>query len=214
MPAMRWVLGMLAIVSPVRSTAQVSVEIGPVVGYYSPLGGFDDASVYRTSLPRTPQGLRGFAWGGEVRAWFGKRVGAEVDAMIAHSEVPRIFSPGGPVGPTPANVTTFTAQGLFRFGGDPSSHQLWVSGGIAAVRHGGDAYEPHGTPRDLGPVAGIGAQVGLAHQLRATFGINLVMYTFDVPMPYELRMNPGSLQHAQRVDVWTHLGVTWSMGRR
>jgi len=211
---MRWVIVVLAVMSPVRSTAQVSVEIGPVVGFYRPLGGFDDASVYSTALPRTPEDLMGYAWGGGVRAWFGKRVGAEFDAMVAQSEVPEVFTPSGPRGPTPAQVTTFTAQGLLTVTGDPTGHQLWVSGGLGVVRHGGAAYDSYGTPRDLSPVAGIGTRVGLTRQLHATLAVNVLVYTFDVPMPPELQLNPGSLQHGQQVDVWTHLGVTWMIGRR
>jgi hypothetical protein len=37
---------------------------------------------------------------------------------------------------------------------------------------------------------------------------------FDLPMPPELRLNPGSLERGRQVDLLVHLGVIWMLGRR
>jgi hypothetical protein len=54
--------------------------------------------------------------------------------------------------------------------------------------------------------------MGLAHHLRATVGVSTLVYMFDLPMPPELRLNPGSLEHGRQVDLFAHFGLSWMVG--
>jgi hypothetical protein len=210
----RGIMLSLVVLSPVRGTAQVRVEVGPILGYYRPYGSFDSASVYSTALPNTPQNLKGGAWGGDARVWFGKRLGTELKALVAHSTIPEVFTPAGPRGPTPATITTASAQGLLTVLGTPARHQVWVSAGVGAIRHGGDSYASYGSPWDFGLAVGAGARIRLTPHVHATFGLTTLVYTFDLPMPPALRLNPGSLEHGRQVDVLTHVGLSWMVGAR
>jgi hypothetical protein len=212
MRSISWMVVSLALVIPVPGAAQVSVEVGPLLGYYRPLGSFEDASVYSTALPRTPQDLSGHAWGGEARVWFGKRVGTELHTSVARSTIPQVNTPAGPRGPTPAQVTTLTVQALLTVTGAPARDQIWISAGMGAIRHGGSAYDRYSAPTDLGPIVGAGARFGLTRQLHATVGFSTLVYMFDLPMPPELRLNPGSLERGRQVDLLVHLGVGWTVG--
>ena len=51
--------------APAPALGQVRGSVGPLVGYYRPIGHIDTASVYSTSLPTDPSQLRGVAWGVE-----------------------------------------------------------------------------------------------------------------------------------------------------
>jgi len=214
MRAITRIVGCLVVLSPMRAAAQVVVELGPSLGYYRPYGRFDSASVYSTALPNTPQNLKGGTWGGGARGWIGKRLGIEITALAAHSTIPQVFTPAGPNGSTSATVTTVTAQGLVTLIGTPARQQVWVSAGLGAIRHGGDSYARYGAPWDLSPAFGAGAGIRLMPHFRATFALTTLVYTFDLPMPPELRLNPGSLEHGHQVDVLTHVGLVWIPGAR
>lgn len=192
--------------------AQVKFSIGPVIGYYRPFGKFDPASVYATNLPGTPQDLRGLTWGGAARVWLGRRFGAELQASFTQSTIPGITTPGGPSVPTSAQVDLVVFQGLFTVLGAPSGHQVWLSAGPGLIHHGGTAYAPYALSAQLAAVAGAGARVRISRRLQAAFGLNGFFYTFDLPMPPELRHNPGSLQHGRQIDALLHLGLSWTPG--
>jgi hypothetical protein len=85
---------------------------------------------------------------------------------------------------------------------------------VGAIRHGGAAYDRFSTPTDFGPVVGAGARFALTRQLHTTVGFRTLVYMFDLPMPPELRLNPGSLERGRQVDLLVHLGVSWTLGRR
>jgi hypothetical protein len=201
-----------ALVSPARGAAQVRAELGPIFGYYRPYGSFEAASVYSTALPLAPKDLRGPAWGAESRVWFGERIGTGLQWSVAGSTIPSTNTPGGPSSPTHAQVMTVTAQALLTLVGTPAQRQIWVSAGVGAIRHGGKAYEPYGTPTDVGPVVGGSARFGITRDLHATLGLSTLIYVLDVPMPPELRPNLGSLEHGRQADLLVHLGFTWMVG--
>ncbi|HEV8195461.1 MAG TPA: hypothetical protein VGP87_02375 [Gemmatimonadales bacterium] len=201
-----------ALMSPVPGAAQMRAEFGPVFGYYRPYGSFDAASVYSTALPQAPKDLKGHAWGADARVWFGSRFGAELRGSLARSTIPSTNTPGGPSGATRADVMTVTAQGLLTLVGTPAQRQIWLSAGVGAIRHGGQAYQRYGTPMDVGPVVGGGARFGITRDLHATVGLSSLLYVFDIPMPPELSLNPGSLEHGRQIDVLVHFGITWMVG--
>lgn len=203
----------MAIAAPSIAAAQATVEVGPLLGHFRPLGSFESATVYSTALPVAPRDLSGLAVGGEARIWFGARVGGELRASVARSTVPSVSTPGGPSPSTPARVTTLSAQALFTIAGTPGRNQVWLSGGLGVVRHGGKAYEPYTSLTDPGPIAGAGVRLGVTHRLQITGGISAVTYMFDMPMPPALRLNPGSLERGRQLDLLFHLGMSWVMVR-
>lgn len=207
-------LTVMIVAMPGKADAQTSIEFGPRIGYYRPAGSYEAASVYSTALPRSPKDLRGTAWGGEARAWFGNRVGADVGVSFAGSTLPSIATPNGPSPTTPATVTTFTVQGLFSLAGAPTRHQVWLSAGAGVIHHGGKAYDRHGGLTDIGPLLGAGARARITQRFHATFGLAVLTYQFDLPMPPELSGNPGSLQRGRQVDMLMHMGITWMLGGR
>jgi len=103
-------------------------------------------------------------------------------------------------------------QALLSLAGAPSGHQVWLSAGPAAIRHGGKAYERYGTSAQLAAMVGAGARVRITRRVNATLGINTLFYKFDLPMPPELRLNPGSLQRGRQLDGLFHLGIGWMLG--
>jgi hypothetical protein len=40
----------------------------------------------------------------------------------------------------------------------PARHQIWLERRAGAIRHGGEAYARYGTPTDLAPLVGAGAE--------------------------------------------------------
>ena len=81
--------------------AQTSVSVGPYVGYYRPFGHFDPASVYITGMPTTPQDLSGAAFGGEADAWFGRHLGASIQAVCRRAPFRPLKRPKALAGPRP-----------------------------------------------------------------------------------------------------------------
>jgi len=189
--------------------AQPAVDLGPLVGYYRPLGHFDPASVYVTSLPGSPSALSGVAWGGAARVALGRRFGAEGQLSVAGSTLPSAATPAGETPPTSARVLVLTAQAQYDVSPAPQRFRLWVGAGPGLVRHGGDAYAPYGTPVSLAGALGAAADVPLGARVRAAAGVDALLYAFDVAMPPALRGNPGSLQHGFRHDALVHVGLRW-----
>lgn len=198
---------MLSFAAPV--SGQMSGSLGTFVGYYQPLGHFDPASIYSSSLPETPSQLRGAAWGGSGRLSIGQRFGVTAQFARTASRVPEVITPGGPRGPTDAAVTVATLQGQYDVSTTPKAHRVWVSAGPAFVRHGGAAYAPYGSPTSLGAALGLTVAVPIASRLQLTADATGVFYIFDVPMPPEFARNPGRLEHGDQRDVLVRFGLAW-----
>lgn len=192
-----------------RADAQVTADVGPMVGYYQPYGHFDPASVYSTSLPQRPSDLRGVAWGLTGHVSFGRRLGLEGQFATASSTLPAVITPGGSSGSTSARVTVTTVLGQYDISPAPERVRLWLSAGPGFVQHGGSAYRFYGAPRSLGVAMGGGVALPIASALQVTAGATAVRYSLDVRMPAALRANPGSLQHGMQSDVVMHIGLRW-----
>jgi hypothetical protein len=192
--------------------AQTSVSVGPYVGYYRPFGHFEPASVYSADLPREPQDLAGVAFGGEADAWFGRNFGASVDAALTRGSVAIITTPESPRGPTSAHVETVVAQALVALPRQLGPHS-WISGGIGMVRHAGDAYVGLSSLSQGAGVLGAGSRLDLNNRVSLTAGVTTLWYMLDVPMPPELRANPGSLERGRQLDVTFRLAASWSILR-
>jgi hypothetical protein len=193
--------------------AQTSVSVGPYVGYYRPFGHFDPASVYITGMPTTPQDLSGAAFGGEADAWFGRRLGASIEAGVSHSTVPAEHTPEGDRGPTSAHVETLVAQALVGLPRGIGTHS-WISAGLGMVRHAGNAYASVGPASEGAGVLGAGSSFDMNDHIAITAGITTLWYTLDIPMPAQLRGNPGSLERGLQIDATFRVGARWTMTSR
>jgi hypothetical protein len=190
--------------------AQTSVDIGPLVGYYRPYGHFDPASVYDTRLPERPDELRGRAWGGAAHLSFGRRLGAEAQASVASSTIPSRITPAGLTRPWDARVLVVTAQAQYDVSPRPRSYHVWLGIGPALVRHGGDAYRSYGSSTSAGGALGVGITAPMGAHLRVAAVATTLLYQFDLKMPPELRLNPGSLEHGFQTDALVHIGIRWA----
>lgn len=199
--------GILAVAAPTH--AQTTVSIGPSFGYYRPLGSFDPASVYSTSLPQTPSELRGFATGGVAQVTFGRRLGVEAKFSVANSTIREVITPAGPRGPTGARVVAATLLGQYEVSPTPERYRLWLSAGPGVVRHGGDAYSRYGSPTSMAGAFGAGLRLPMPMHFQLAADATTLLYPFDVQMPAFLQSNPGSLEHGRQVDALVHLGVRW-----
>ena len=202
-------VGFLSLLFATPLRAQTTVDVGPLFGYYRPLGRFDPASVYSTSLPTNPSDLRAFTWGGAAHLSFGRRLGAEGQLSVANSTIAGGNTPAGPRGPTEAQVVVVTLQGQYDVSPTPEKYRVWLSAGPGLVRHGGDAYAPHGSPVSVGSALGVGITLPITLRLRIAADATTLLYPFDVKMPPELQGNPGSLQHGVQTDALIRLGVRW-----
>ncbi|MEP6729889.1 MAG: hypothetical protein ABJE10_04580 [bacterium] len=210
-------LASIAVGAPLH--AQASFDVGPLVGYYSPIGHFDPASVYSTALPQTPSDLRGLALGGDAQMWFTRRLGLDVQAAVSNSTIDGGATPcaycslAGPSSaqrvPTAAQVVIVTAQARYDISYRPETYRFFVSGGAGVVRHGGDAYARYGSPTSPAGAFGMGFSIPVVSGFNFSAGASAMLYPFDLPMPMELRGNPGSLQHGFQTDVLFHVGLHW-----
>src|SRR4051812_25046631 len=103
--------------------AQRTFDVGPLAGYYLPVGHFVDASIFSTSLPSVPSDLRGWAWGAAAHIGVGRR-GVEAVFFVANSAVPKVIAPGGPRGPTPARETGATVLAQYDVSRTPEKYHF------------------------------------------------------------------------------------------
>jgi hypothetical protein len=199
-------VGALAAGVAPTSSAQMSVDVGVVAGYYRPVGHFRPASVFLTSLPTTPSDLSAPMFGAEATLHFTTRFGLQAQGNVTSSSVGVVATPEGSRGPTSATIMVGSAQVLYDVLPD-RAHRLWISAGPGVVRHGGDAYSSFGSPTQLAAAVGIGSTVTLFRHLQATAGLSALFYSFDLPA---LGLDPRSLEGGPQQDLLVHVGIAWS----
>ena len=200
-------LALFAAASPLA--AQTAWSLGPFVGAYRAMGSFEQASIYDTDLPYTPQALNGNAWGAEARAWFGGRWGAQLQVSSSSSTIGPTISPGGPTRSRTANVQLATAQALYNILPAQSPGRLWLGAGLGAVRHVGNAYANYGSPVNLAGVVGLGVSLPIMQHVSATAGATGAFYFYNLAMPPMYALNPGSMERGRQADVLYHVGLAW-----
>lgn len=192
------------------ANAQLTASLGFFAGVYHPFGHFDPASVYSTALPGQPSDLKGTAWGGTAHLGFGGRYGVAAQVAAANSQVGGGNTPEGVERPTGASVLLATVLAQYDVSPNPRAFGIWLSAGPALIRHGGDAYRPYGSPTSYGAAFGTTVAVPLGAHLQLNADVTGLFYTFDVPMPPDLRANPGRLEHGSQRDALVHLGIAWA----
>lgn len=195
----------LAVALAEQAPAQIRVDVGPLLALYAPIGEFQPAPYYTTSLPNSPGDLTGVAWGGQVRAWFTEKFGIQLQVASASSAVGGGNTPAGPVPSTPARVLTASAQGLYVVSAPSRRARLWVSAGAGLLRHGGAAYARYGAPVQAATALGLGSAIPMSRHLRANIGVTTFFYYIDVS-----DSAGTSLEHGFQVDPLIHAGLSWA----
>lgn len=154
-----------AVLNPAHSKAQSAFSFGPTVGYYRPLGYFEQTDILSTNLPEQPSQLAGLAWGGSGnwRPW--RRFGVEVSAARAESSLPEVFTPGGPRGPTRNHVDVATVEAQFVALTPRPAYAVTLGVGPAFVRHGGEGYSQIGSPSSWGAAMSVELQRRLSRRV-------------------------------------------------
>ena len=191
-----------------RSAAQMQVEIGATVGYYSPMGSFQPASVHSTALPESPSALSGTALGGELRLWMVPRVGLELAGSTTASSVGGGSTPGGYKPSTPARVNVGTAQLLFRVTDEANRTRIWIGAGTGVIRHAGVAYRVFGKPVSYGGVVGLGSAFRIAGGLNANIGVSTMIYNID--FRGTSIFDGGLNERGTQVDMMLRTGLSYS----
>lgn len=197
----------IALVPQIHGQVRTSLEA--FAGYYRPFGHFDPASVFSTSLPADPSNLEGTAVGGSVQLSIGRRYGLATQFAVANSRIGQVVTPDGPRGPTDANVSLGMLLAQYDVSPKPGGFRVWLNAGVAAIRHGGDAYRLYGSPVSYGPAIGTSLSVPLAAHLAFAADVTGIFYQFNVPMPSGLAGNPGALEHGGQQDALIHVGLAW-----
>ncbi|MEO7085722.1 MAG: hypothetical protein ABI442_15645 [Gemmatimonadaceae bacterium] len=180
------VVGMLVAGTAPALPGQASVEVGPSVGYYRPLGHFAHGDYFDTRLPSTPQDLSALAYGGTAVIRFTRRLGLEVDGtVVPDARSSRVFTnPGGFGGNRvfAATITIASAEMLLELKSS-NGRRLWVGAGPGFIHHGGDSYDGYGTPSEVAGVAAVGGDIALAKHVHASASLSALVYRLRLSDP-------------------------------
>jgi hypothetical protein len=182
----------------------VQVELEPVIGVYT---GFSDwprpANGQFFSFPDTLSQRTGVAFGGQMTAWLGNRVGLRASVTTSSSKV-------GPAtrdlllrDPVPSRVTTMGLEALLTIAELSTGGRVFLAGGVAAVRRSGDAYEGFEGTRDVGGSLGVGSQFRLTDRLSLQGDLRALLYDLQLTDPAGMEY-----QSAFQTDLQGHVGLS------
>lgn len=194
----RAVVGGLLTVSPCMLQAQ-TIELGPSIGYYRPLGQFDAVPIMASNLPATPSQLAGVAWGADARLTVRQRWAVAAAFSTIPSTLPVFVNPGfGGATQTHERVTVTTVEPQYRIAGTRAS-ELSLGVGAAMIQHGGEGYGYFGSPRSWGGVAGLELEHRLTKSLRFDASARGLVYSLSV----------NSFEHGRQFDALMTVGLRW-----
>lgn len=209
---------LLVVVSAPSLAAQTSLDVGPLIGDYQPLGHFHGPPNYVTPLPLSPQQLAGAAWGAEARLWLGPRLGLEIDGMVTSRRVGGAVPPEGGFPMLRARVLAIAAEGVLSAAPAGAHYRLWVSAGPGMVRHDGAAYTTCGhmypgcgPTTSLAGVTGVGTALPLVAGLSAVARATMDWYGYDVHMRDPSAIPPETeSQRGVQADLLLRVGLGWA----
>ncbi|MFN2602210.1 MAG: hypothetical protein ABR582_05575 [Gemmatimonadaceae bacterium] len=191
--------------APTAASAQLGVEIGPIIGAYAPGGNYDHTAPYwRVGTPEHPGENRGVAFGLEARAWVNGRFGVQFQTVTSSVNHPTAYTPEGPFASS-TRMSSVTAEAVYNFSPESSRNRLWVAAGGGAIRHSGSAYAPYGSPTNPVGSLGVGSTLNFAKTLRASVGVNTLLYHWN------LSDANGTYQRGFEHDILAHGGITWDL---
>jgi hypothetical protein len=198
--------------------AQTSFEIAPFVAYYRPTLGLAKVQETATWLPQSPQDLTGAAYGVDARWWFHNQVGLQLQAGVAFSNIRieqtfPLSSGSQPPTQSPtlgAQVQIASVQVMSNMAPTNASYRVWASAGPAVIHRGGESYnfDPTITKSfDPGLALGLGGDIPVARRMRATIGVNSLMYWVHVDNPEDHH----SIERGFQNDLLFHAGISWAL---
>ena len=189
------------------SAAQMRLEIGATIGYYSPMGSFKQDYPLSVELPRSPSSLGGTELGGQLRLWVVPRIGVEVAGSTTASSVGGGSTPNGIHPSVAARVSLGTAQLLFRVTGDDTRTPVWLSAGGGAIKHGGAAYEIFNEPVNYGGVVGLGSAFRIWSGL--SLNLELASMIYNIDFRNSSVAIHGLRERGMQVDMMLRTGVSY-----
>lgn len=198
----------VALASP--AYAQQSASVEGFVGYYRPFGHYEPASAYPIGLPTRPSDLRAPMLGISGRMGITPRLGVAAQIATGRSQSGPFLTPGGPIDAISASTIVGSLVGQYDVTTSPARYHLRLNVGPAFVRHGGDAYKSAGASTSFAPALGTSLAVPMGAHLQLSAEATGMFYSTNIPMPAELRGNPGPLQRGRQRDLLLHLGVAWT----
>jgi hypothetical protein len=200
-------LALLSASSPSVLVAQISLDVGPTVGFY--------ASLTTTEGPRAP-GLpavptatwkqdAAVAYGGEATVWLSGRIGIGGSYLYSPSRV-SVTGNGAFASneQQSASVQIATARATFSF--DVGKNPVYLSGGVGRIMRGGSAYEDLDDPANTAAVFGVGTALKIARQLRVNLGMDVLFYSL------QLKTSSASFPSHTQADVVGRVGLLYRLG--
>ncbi|HEY4312803.1 MAG TPA: hypothetical protein VGN12_25355 [Pirellulales bacterium] len=142
---------------PQSVPAQLLVQPGLVLGYYTPSG-----SQHSVDGPNIPANFGGPMVGAEISLWTRHRIGFRASGsriVIDHTAIP---NPGG-FTPLQGGEVVLGAL-LAAFDLSPQRNRaVWFGVGPGFIHHGGDAFASSGSPTETVGVFALGTQIPLGH---------------------------------------------------
>jgi len=223
---------MLALVAP--GAAQGRVEITSFAGMYVPTARVIDISAFCPGGPcgEVVKHESAPVFGARVTAWVRPRLALDLSFSYSGSGVKRngllaeIPDGSPPISGSQsvdttgkASVRTGSVRLLVSLMPRTSRTALYVTGGLALVGHGGEAYSSVAGNTGWGPVVGAGGRFQLAPGLALRAELDDYVYQFsgtEATAPYYLGAVPGSYSSPLQNDLILSLGlsVTPSPGSR
>jgi hypothetical protein len=202
------VVAIVAILVPVASSAQMSLEVGPMVAAYVPVGSYQhDAPYWRVGTPESPRENRGTAWGVEARLWLTPRYGVELQSAVTAVTHGAFVVPSGAAPfTTESRVFTVSAQALCNVASASRTTKLWLSAGGGVVHFGGSTYAPYGSSTRPAASLGVGSSLRLFGAARASVGADAALYDFELLDAWGC-LGAVSYLHGLQADLLLHAGV-------
>lgn len=197
----------LLVATAAPACAQRGIELGPLAGYYRPLGHFAPSSIEGGGLPNTPQDLAGPLFGLDARTWLNERLGVELQGALRSASFVLVNPGFGGSFSVSDNVQMATAQFLVRTSGN--GRRFWIGAGPGVVRHAGDGYSQYGSPTNLAGAVSAGVEASLGHHLAVSVGVNTLVYEINIPTPPDVRGTNDPLERGLQTDALLHLGLMW-----
>lgn len=191
--------------------AQPAVEIVPMIGAYVPLGTLvtieeidEELGAITTELEHKPALLLG----ARVDFWTMGNMGLEASLAYAMSDVEATVTTDLGEGSDDMSANTFLAAAkvLYRLGVPGGPARFHLGGGLAMIKHGGDAFEDVDGTTDIGGVVGLGASISLP----GTLGIRIDLEDYI----YSAKFGEGDNESDSELqnDVVLTAGVAFKLG--
>jgi len=192
----------LSSIAPFNLYAQVSVELGPTVGFYASATDTEGPNANPFSGVATKwKQLPAVAYGGEATVWIGGRIGIGGAYLYSPSDV---RNGANSTGHESASVQIATVRATYGF--EVGNNRVYLSGGVGRIKRGGSAYEDLNGNEDTAALAGVGNTLRLARHLRINIGVDALFYSL------QLKSSTTTFPSHSQVDLVGRVGLVYRLG--